>query len=926
MEKLGSNIPSPGAMTQYTLFPSKKKRGGGGHQQRSKRSPEKIHFYSSSGGSREPVTQHYRIMSRKSRDTYTWDRQGEYSNLDPYPAIKEASPRPVPPQSKQWSFADMVKAPPDEKKAFKQATTEVLPSGKKFVRKNVRNEKAVLNQISASTYNKIGRSDDRSKYVMSGREEEGEQAERARSIKRNMKTIPSAIRSDVEVEFRASDSENEADDFQVEFSSSAAIRRPKEAAVNKISALTFQQIGRTTSDHETYVMKPSRSWSAVVGKRTVTSSNQSNPHPHEQNTEGEDQSERSREPTVHDKIKMKLKEGIELTPEERELLREKRRERRKREKEKKNKEKEDKARQDMMRPQTTKLNFISGDVLNLVKNNSKPVSGAKNSGMSDKGIKFMDEEYPDLGAKVKPVILSTEIRDEAGRVCSDRESNSEWETEDDQELEAGGEEESGEEAAVEIVTEPSGPISYSSILKSVNKSAPTPGILKVKIKPEEKKVNAPEVTEKKKVKKNDPILFDFNSAIVVKQAKEKKKNATVVTGKLKKDAKIVRNQLDSSAPAKKRGKEREGGKKKRKSVMKKIIIAEREKRRSEAEKRREERIKQGVTLKPLEVKDDFDETVIDQNTKTNDETEEPKPLEKVEEATEELSPSKESQIVQESMERSVEQKAKDAVHSRKFRPYCSHLLSPEVNTTISSLMSDLIRFQDKQYAKDPDKAKAKRRYVVGLREVAKFLKVKKIKAIILAPDIEKVETEGGLDDAVMKLLADSASLEVPTFFGLNRYKLGKLCLKKVPISCIGILNYQGSDENFKSLVTLTESLKEAYKSRIEEEIEKITNPAPAPSYRPPSNSSSLLSTEAPEFVPSFSSSYWPQETAGHYNQYSDNYNNFYDYTEGVTYYSGQNYYQDSERNESFDPQGPSNEHLSQSEAQIWGNMLDILKG
>merc|ERR1719234_1380763 len=193
-------------------------------------------------------------------------------------------------------------------------------------------------------------------------------------------------------------------------------------------------------------MKPSRSWSAVVGRRPVTSFNPSIPQ-HEQTTEGEDQSERSREPTVHDKIKMKLKEGIELTPEERELLREKRRERRKREKEKKNKEKEDKARQEMMRPQTTKLNFISGDVLNLVKNNSKPVSGAKNNGMSDRGIKFMDEEYPDLGAKVKPVIISTEIRDEAGRIYSDRESNSEWETEDDQEPreEVGEDEKSGEE-------------------------------------------------------------------------------------------------------------------------------------------------------------------------------------------------------------------------------------------------------------------------------------------------------------------------------------------------------------------------------------------------------------------------------------------------------------------------------------------------
>ena len=70
----------------------------------------------------------------------------------------------------------MVKAPPAEKKiasSLKQDSAEVLPSGKKFVRKSVRDERVVLNQISATTYNKIGRSDDRSKYVMSGREDEG---------------------------------------------------------------------------------------------------------------------------------------------------------------------------------------------------------------------------------------------------------------------------------------------------------------------------------------------------------------------------------------------------------------------------------------------------------------------------------------------------------------------------------------------------------------------------------------------------------------------------------------------------------------------------------------------------------------------------------------------------------------------------------
>ena len=139
-------------------------------------------------------------------------------------------------------------------------------------------------------------------------------------------------------------------------------------------------------------------------------------------------------------------------------------------------------------------------------------------------------------------------------------------------------------------------------------------------------------------------------------------------------------------------------------------------------------------------------------------------------------------------------------------------------------MTDLIRFQDKQHAKDPVKAKAKRRFVVGLREVAKFLKVKKIKCIIFAPDIEKVETKGGLDDAVKKLIEDSKIQNAKTVYGLNRRRLGWLCLKKVPVSCIGIMNFKGSDDNYNSMLSEAESLTQEYKDKLELEIVRLSSP------------------------------------------------------------------------------------------------------
>ena len=70
--------------------------------------------------------------------------------------------------------------------------------------------------------------------------------------------------------------------------------------------------------------------------------------------------------------------------------------------------------------------------------------------------------------------------------------------------------------------------------------------------------------------------------------------------------------------------------------------------------------------------------------------------------------------------------------------YCDHFLSHELDAHTYALLQDLVRFQDKQFSKDPVKAKARRRYVVGLREVKKFLNVKKVKAVLVAPDLEDV--------------------------------------------------------------------------------------------------------------------------------------------------------------------------------------------
>ena len=84
--------------------------------------------------------------------------------------------------------------------------------------------------------------------------------------------------------------------------------------------------------------------------------------------------------------------------------------------------------------------------------------------------------------------------------------------------------------------------------------------------------------------------------------------------------------------------------------------------------------------------------------------------------------------------------------------YCDHILSPELDQLAVQLLDDLVRFQDRQHSKDPIKAKTKRRYVVGMREIKKFLAIKKIDVLLLAPGNQLAWLEGRQKVCVTQML------------------------------------------------------------------------------------------------------------------------------------------------------------------------------
>ena len=96
-----------------------------------------------------------------------------------------------------------------------------------------------------------------------------------------------------------------------------------------------------------------------------------------------------------------------------------------------------------------------------------------------------------------------------------------------------------------------------------------------------------------------------------------------------------------------------------------------------------------------------------------------------------------------------------------------------------------------------------KKYLIGLHEVMKHVKMGELKLVVVATDIEKVDVERGTDDVLNELILTCRKQEVPVLFAFNRYRLG--CLTKFKgqrVSCVGIRSFQGANELFNRLLAL----------------------------------------------------------------------------------------------------------------------------
>ena len=104
----------------------------------------------------------------------------------------------------------------------------------------------------------------------------------------------------------------------------------------------------------------------------------------------------------------------------------------------------------------------------------------------------------------------------------------------------------------------------------------------------------------------------------------------------------------------------------------------------------------------------------------------------------------------------------------------------------------------------------KKRLVAGLREVTKQVERNRVKIVFLAPDIQRCQETGGLDEAVQRLLDLARQAGLPVVYALSRRKIGRVLLKKVPVSVCGVLNYQATEETWKRLTEAVGTARNEY--------------------------------------------------------------------------------------------------------------------
>ena len=147
---------------------------------------------------------------------------------------------------------------------------------------------------------------------------------------------------------------------------------------------------------------------------------------------------------------------------------------------------------------------------------------------------------------------------------------------------------------------------------------------------------------------------------------------------------------------------------------------------------------------------------------------------------------------------------------KPIREYVDQILDKNFEKIFSNF---IIKLRDVYYKKKSiAPLKAKKRIVVGMREIEKHIKLNELLVLFVVPYIEKVvDVKNSLDERLIEIFKQCHKKEIPIFFGLTKFKLGQIARKKVSsISMLGIINVEGMENDLKNIIKLGNELKQKW--------------------------------------------------------------------------------------------------------------------
>eukprot|EP00878_Enallax_costatus_P000564 GHUV01000662.1.p1 GENE.GHUV01000662.1~~GHUV01000662.1.p1 ORF type:complete len:451 (+),score=183.33 GHUV01000662.1:443-1795(+) len=140
--------------------------------------------------------------------------------------------------------------------------------------------------------------------------------------------------------------------------------------------------------------------------------------------------------------------------------------------------------------------------------------------------------------------------------------------------------------------------------------------------------------------------------------------------------------------------------------------------------------------------------------------------------------------------------------------FCKQEISLALNAAVTALLQTM---RSLQYSGENPYPRQNRRFVCGLRESCKALKAGKVKAVLLAPDIQLNRSDRPelrsevLDNRVNDILkgcCKPGEPGVPVVFALGRKQIGQVFGTKKRMSAVAVLDVSGVDDLFEMVLQL----------------------------------------------------------------------------------------------------------------------------